>query len=133
MKKITTEETLELVKKLKEIANSINDYQIKNFNILSTKEFMTLNKAEFDILSRVQDLLAKSVVVEVENSAELLSEMTTITQNIKDVLGTIDKINRVISITTSTVFLVSALISKNPTAIAGAISSLKEELNKNKK
>ena len=133
MKKITTEETLELVKKLKEIANSINDYQIKNFDILSTKEFMTLNKAEFDILSRVQDLLAKSVVVEVENSAELLSKMTTITQNIKDVLGTIDKINRVISITTSTVFLVSALISKNPTAIAGAISSLKEELNKNKK
>lgn len=128
MSKFSKEELFDLVKQLKEIAKAINDYQIENWVSLSEKEFMILNKAELDILIRVQDILAKSVIIEVENCSEILEEMSMITRKIEDDFKMIDNLNHILSISTKIVYLISALISKNPVAITDAFISLKTEL-----
>ena len=128
MEKLTSIQIIEIARQLKTIARSISDFQIENWSNLSTDDFNKLNKNERDILLTVQDLIAQSVIVLAENSENLILKVNDITSRINTTLKQIDNINKAIEIATASVFLVSAIVSHNPSALKLSIESIIEKL-----
>lgn len=128
MEKLTSIQIIEIAKQLKTVARSISDFQINNWSNLSNEDFNKLNKSERDILLTVQDLIAQSVIVLAENSEDLITKVTDITSKIDNTLKQIDNINKAIEIATASVFLVSAIVSQNPSALKLSIEGIIEKL-----
>jgi nitrogen regulatory protein PII-like uncharacterized protein len=128
MEKLNSQQLIEVAKQLKVIARSINNFQIDNWDNLSTEEFNRLNKTERDILLTIQDLIAQSVVVLAENSEELIGKIKDATQKIETTLKQIKNINKAIEIATASVFIASAIISQNPSAVSLSLQGLAEVL-----
>ena len=128
MEKLNSQQLIEIAKQLKVVARSINDFQIDNWDNLSTEEFNQLNKTERDLLLTVQDLIAQSVVVLALNSEELITKIKEATSKIETSLKQIENINKAIEIATASVFIASAIISQNPSAISLSLQGLAEVL-----
>ncbi|MAC94211.1 MAG: hypothetical protein CMC96_01785 [Flavobacteriales bacterium] len=128
METLNSQQLIEIAKQLKVIARSINDFQIDNWNNLTTEQFNRLNKTERDILLTVQDLIARSVTVLAENSEDLISMIKEATDKVETSLKQIENINKAIEIATASVFIASAIISQNPSAISLSLQGLAEAL-----
>lgn len=128
METLNSQQLIEIAKQLKVIARSINDFQIDNWNNLTTEQFNRLNKTERDILLTVQDLIARSVTVLAENSKDLISMIKEATDKVETSLKQIENINKAIEIATASVFIASAIISQNPSAISLSLQGLAEAL-----
>lgn len=128
METLNSQQLIEIAKQLKVIARSINDFQIDNWNNLTTEQFNHLNKTERDILLTVQDLIARSVTVLAENSEDLISMIKEATDKVETSLKQIENINKAIEIATASVFIASAIISQNPSAISLSLQGLAEAL-----
>ncbi len=125
---LNAQQLIEIAKQFKVIARSINDFQIDNWDDLSTEQFNRLNKSERDILFSVQDLIAQSVVILAENSEELITKIEEATSRIETSLKQIENINSAIEIATAAVFITSAIISQNPSAIPLSLQGLEAVL-----
>lgn len=128
METLNSQQLIKIAKQLKVIARAINDFQIENWDHLSNEQFNRLNKTERDILLTIQDLIAQSVIVLVENSEELISQIKEATGRIEKSLKQIENINKAIEIATASVFFASAIISQNPSAISVSLQGLAEVL-----
>ena len=128
MDTLNSQQLIEIAKQLKVIARSINDFQIDNWNNLSTTEFNQLNKTERDILLTIQDLIAQSVIVLAENSEELITKIKEATSRIEISMKQVARINKAIEIATASVFIASAIVSQNPSAISLSLQGLAEVL-----
>jgi len=128
METLNSQQLIEIAKQLKVIARSINDFQIDNWNNLTTEQFNHLNKTERHILLTVQDLIARSVTVLAENSEDLISMIKEATDKVETSLKQIENINKAIEIATASVFIASAIISQNPSAISLSLQGLAEAL-----
>lgn len=131
MEKLNSQQLIEIAKQLKVIARSINDFQIDNWDNLSTEEFNQLNKTERDLLLAVQDLIAQSVIVLSENGEELINKLKEATSQIETSLKQIENINKAIEIATASVCIATAIISQNPSAISISLKGLVEVLEIN--
>lgn len=128
MENLNAQELIDVAKQLKIIARAINDFQLDNWDDLTSEQFNNLNKAERDILLTVHDLISQSVIVLAGNSEELINEIKGATVKVEKSLKEIHLVSKVIKIATASVFFASALVSQNPAAISLSLEGLGSSL-----
>ena len=128
MEKLTASQSIKIARDLKGIVRAIDEYQDNNWDDLTREQHIAINKAERDILFNVQDIIAQTMIILVEDSQEFIASINNVSVKIEQKLAQIDNINKVIEITTASVFLVSAIVSQNPSAIGMSIQGVVDTL-----
>lgn len=128
MESLSASQSIAVARDLKKIARAIDDYQMNNWSSLSKEQHVALNKAERDILFKVQDIIAQTMTILVDDAQEFIDAINGLSANLEQKLKQIENINRVIVISAASVALASALVSQNPAAIGLSIKKFTETL-----
>lgn len=124
MENLSVQQLANLAAKLERMAESINDFQTEHWSNLSEQQQFKLIEAERNLLLRVQDINAETIIVMANDASVFMNEISGITDQINHSLDQIANINKAIEIASGVVILAGTIASKNPAAIAAAVQGL---------
>jgi len=124
MENLTSLQAAELSGHLLTLNESIEDFLFDNIKVFSEEQKEKLCYSLDLISGYAQDILAFSTILVMDDVQASLTEIKTITEQIKTTLKTLRNIQKGVDIATSVVKLGAAITDKNPQKIIDAISGL---------
>ena len=129
MANLTAQQANELANDFLGLAQAIGDFRYNNWNSLSHTDNQKLGNIQWSILNNGEDILALSTTLVFNDVNISLSQINSLTIQIKGTIQNLQNIQKGIYVATSIVTLGAAIISKNPQTIISAISSLASAWN----
>jgi len=124
MPKLTSQQVKDLANNFLVLAQSIGDFRERNWNNLSKLDNQRLGNLQWSVLNSVEDILAFSTIIIMDDIQGSLTKIKKVTSEIKTTVKTLKDIQKGISIAAAAVTLGAAIISRNPQAIVDAIKGL---------
>jgi hypothetical protein len=124
MDNLTADQAAELAKNFLGLAQSIGNYRFTNWKKLSREENQGLADKQWSILNAGEDMLALSTTLEIQEAADTLKKIKSLTGELDKTILRIKNVQKVINIGTAVIQLAAMIIGKQPLAIPGAIGNL---------
>lgn len=124
MPNITSAQAKELAKYYLSMAQDINAYRIEKWDFQTPEQRHILSDLHWKITNYVDDFIALSTTLILEDIQGDLHKIQTITEEITSTIHKIEMVQKVINISTAVVALAVAIISKNLPGIGKGIASL---------
>ncbi len=126
MQQLTSEQANQLSNNFLGLAQAVGDYRFENWKNLSEEENKQIANFQWSLLNYAEDILAFSVTLVMEEVAESLNKIRSVTEDIKSTLHKLKNIQKVINIAAASVTLGAAIISKDTKAIGEGIKKIVE-------
>ena len=124
MPTLTAQQASDLSNNFLGLAQAIGDFRYDNWTTLSKNDNQNLGNLQWSILNYGEDILAMSVTLVMADVDGSLAQISSITQQIKGTISTLQQAQKAINVAASIVTLGGAIVSKNPKAIAGGIQGV---------
>ncbi len=124
MAQLTSQQANDLANQFLALAQSIGDFRYQHWSDLSEAQHQQLASQHGLVLKYGEDILVLSTVLVMNDVSQSLESIKEVSSQIKSTLGSLADVQKGINITTAIVTLGATIISKNPLAVAGAISGL---------
>jgi hypothetical protein len=129
MAQLTSQQANELANQFLALAQSIGDFRYRHWSELSKTQHQLLASQHGSVLNYGEEILSLSTVLIMNDVANAIASIKTITAKVKSTLGSLSEVQDGINIAAAVVTLGAAIVSKNPLAVAGAIEGF-AKLNK---
>jgi len=123
MPKLSSDQAFQLAKLFSDIAQKLTNYRISNWDELSPNQRTKLEGLEFTVRNYSSDFIALSIKLEVDDLEATLKDIKGATDKMKESIGNLKKINKILKVATIVVTIGAAVVSGNPSAIASAVGS----------
>lgn len=124
MSNLSSDQLRELANFLDKTVNLINDYQVKNFNRISGMDHVIINNRETEIMIQANRLRTEAIIVSIENSSEILKEISAIVESIEETINNIETTSKIINVATSVVALALSIIGGDVETIGTSIKDI---------
>jgi hypothetical protein len=106
------------------LGRAIGDFRYQNWNSLTMKENKELSEMQNAILSFGEDILAFSTTLVMDEVAESLARITSVTQEIAGTIKRLESIQKGIDTASAILVLGAAIVKRDPMGIGNAIKDL---------
>ena len=131
MPTLSSDQAFQLAKQFSDIARELTEYRMSNFAELTPDQRNQLEGLEFSIRNFSSDFVALSIKLELDDLDGALRDIKGATDKMKNAIGNLEKVNKILKVATTVVTIGAAIVSGNPAAIASAVGAAFEE-DKNK-
>ncbi len=130
---LTFEQVLDLSIAVKAVADGIANYQLENFQQLSTPERRELTEVEFEVRDVYRDLLNEATQVAWEDMEAALEQIEASTSAVRKTLKKITAFRRALSIAAGVIAITGAIATAKAIDAANSTAELLDLFNKFKK
>jgi hypothetical protein len=131
MPTLSSDQAFQLAKQFSDIARELTEYRMSNFAELTPDQRNQLEGLEFSIRNFSSDFVALSIKLALDDLDSALRDIKGATDKMKNAIGNLEKVNKILKVATTVVTIGAAIVSGNPAAIASAVGAAFEE-DKNK-
>jgi len=128
MGKLTSKQVHELANNFLALAQTIGDFRYQNYDTLTKEQNKILRETHKRTLDYSDDLYTLSATLVIDNVKSSLSQLETITENIKTSYQSLEDVQKAIDIATNVITLGASIFSLNPQAISDAIGNLESSV-----
>ena len=122
MAKLTAKQANELANNFLGLAQTIGDYRYQN--TLPKQQNQIIKDLHWSVLNCADDLYTLSATLVMDDVAQSLSAIGTITKELQDAYKKLQNVQKAINVAASIVTLGSSILSKNPQAIKESLSNV---------
>ena len=126
MSEISGADALDLAKRYKQAATNLGQYQLDNWESLTTDQRRLLTDEEYTLLDNSQNLATYAVGVLLDDAQASLDKIKQATDEANKAIQTVADFKKVLGIATALVTLAAAITAGNPGGIASAVGDLSD-------
>jgi len=115
---LTSADAFKLSKAFHDLSVAVGEYRFGNWNSLTDETRKTLEDEEWSLLNASSDMITKAVGLALDESDPGAQKVQAATAAATKAVKTVKNVGKVINITTASVGLAAAIVSKDPGAIA---------------
>jgi len=115
---LTSADAFKLSKSFHDLSVAVGQYRFGNWNSLTDETRKTLEDEEWSLLNASSDMITKAVGLALDESDPGAQKVQAATAAATKAVKTVKNVGKVINITTASVGLAAAIVSKDPGAIA---------------
>ncbi|GAA0878242.1 hypothetical protein GCM10009119_12100 [Algoriphagus jejuensis] len=124
MANLTSEQANKLSDDFFYLATAIVDFRYENWDRLTLEENLELSELQGSILRCGEDILAFSTTLVMDEVAESLAKISSITVEIKDTIRTLTSVQKALDTAAGILILGVAIMQRDPGAIGNSIKDL---------
>ncbi|WP_339758354.1 hypothetical protein [Algoriphagus aquimarinus] len=124
MANLTSDQAQQLSDNFFDLSVAITDFRIANWEKLSLEENKELGDTRYKLLKSGEDILAFATTLIMDEVADSLGKINTITEDIKGTIKTLRNIQKGLDVAATLVALGIAIIAKDPQRIGKSIKSV---------
>jgi len=124
MANLTSDQAQQLSDNFFDLSVAITDFRIANWEKLSLEENKELGETRYKLLKSGEDILALATTLIMDEVADSLGKINTITADIKGTIKTLRTIQKGLDVAATLVALGIAIIAKDPQRIGKSIKSV---------
>jgi hypothetical protein len=121
---LTAQQASDLANKFLTLAQAVSDFRYANWDSMSKADNQKLAALQMSILNAGEDITALSTTLVLDEVQSSLTEIYTVSDQIKTTLKSLENVQKGLNIAGSIVNLGSAIISKSPQGVAFAVKGL---------
>jgi hypothetical protein len=128
--KLSKEQALELAKIFKMSALTVGNYTVEHWAELTTPKREQLNSLEWSLFNASEDMINLAGQLALDDLEAVLEKIGKATRAATKAIKKIEITKKAISIAAALLTLASAIVSKSPGAILGALNDIVDEVRK---
>jgi hypothetical protein len=128
--KLNREQALELAKIFKISALTVGNYTVKHWAELTSSQRERLNSMEWSLFNASEDMINLEAQLALDDLEAVLEKIEKATRAATNAIKKIETTKKAISIAAALLTLASAIMSKSPGAILGALKDIVNEVRK---
>jgi|SRR4051812_11786708 len=126
---LTAAQARKIADKYSDLADSIQEQRLDKLDDLSSEQSKKLKTAETKARDLCASFTTDAVGLAIDETVTSLKELNDVTEQAKDAIETLKKVDKIINVATTAVKLGLAVMSENPAAITTALTDLNDQLS----
>lgn len=126
MANLTSEQAAQLSDNFYHLANAMLDFRVENWEKLTPDERKELSDTQFAILRCGEDILAYATTLVMDEVADSLGKINSITEEIKGTIKDLKNIQKGLNVAAAILILGVAIINRDPKGIGNSLKDVYE-------
>lgn len=126
MANLSSDQAKQLSDNFYEMSTAITDFRIANWEKLTPEENKKLSDRRYELLKCAEDILAFATTLVMDEVADSLGKINSVTADIKGTISTLGNIQKGLNVAAALVALGIAITTKDPLSISKSIKSVFE-------
>ena len=126
MANLTSDQAIQLSDNFFHLSAAITDFRIANWERLSIEENKGLSETGFKLLKLGEDILALATTLIMDEVADSLAQINTITEDIKGTIKSLTNIQKGLNVAAAILVLGVAILNRDPRGIGKSIKDVVE-------